>query len=803
MDLRNPTGNVSGSIAALSLAANPATLITAAVIGGVAVTVSAAVFTYKAWKSYEIKKHREEIEFVNHLHLKHLSRIYISDYNEVKGFPPIFNLTKDQDSDAVESMHLTDEQIDDIGKSLPHSADVILTVYRESIINAILKLKDYYFSRNERDDITAGVISYLLYMLQTKCLNFEGYDYDIAYLKAVTSFITAYASIKERQHSQEFSRLNPVFGYLTTAMQTLQKHKESMSLEEIVGELRDSCIHKSNQMVRCFAKLITPDKYWNLIDLAAIDELSGGVIRREYIKTEIGGLVFSKHHSKKVQPSPFYEWLLGLANYYLKTIDSDTKLNNKELLDPNVQFRLPVKERYLILRNKTNLSRAESSELYAIRGKIKQIVSLYQSAPNFLTTTLDPESINKLPKMIAVTDSEIALDRAEAIKSFATLIHQVISLQHLSTEVLKSSKQLGELYLKNPNHFCQIFFVLESLANRIKDNIGTCRKQLTAILRSDKNTMQLERQEVLPDQFDQIFSTTYATISNLSSQIKDYRNRVAKNLNPDEPTVASVKMEMFEVANSLAAIYGIQRFHHKPVPKVLPQIPKVVNDIVMPQNPKVVNDTVIPPLTSDSKVPEPVICDHDSQDCESKATQSQNDLPLVNQTMEMKQPVAAVIVMQPAHLMLQIDKLKRETEFKFKLLPKNEDTRNLNEFISALGKLRNKANSLLNSSDQTPARQEKVIAMMQLICQLFIKSNEFLLLNRNARIASVQDFINTINITIRQANETRLIDQHACPVTKWFHDISGLSIFATDSRKKLNDFTASAQVIAENYRGKI
>src|SRR5438046_1430687 len=53
----------------------------------------------------QIRKHRAEIEAVNKLHEKYLSRIIVPGY-EVKSFPHIFKLDPDITTDKAESLHL-------------------------------------------------------------------------------------------------------------------------------------------------------------------------------------------------------------------------------------------------------------------------------------------------------------------------------------------------------------------------------------------------------------------------------------------------------------------------------------------------------------------------------------------------------------------------------------------------------------------------------------------------------------------------------------------------------------------------
>src|SRR5579862_4484066 len=237
MAFRNPFGSVS----ALSLSADPKALPEIAAVGGT-VIVCAAVFAYKAYQHYEEKKHRKKIEEINRLHKKHLERIIIFENHEIRGFPIIYQMEQDKDSWSAKSLHYNDEEVEDIARYLPHGRDIELTTYKIAVRNAIKHLKKYYFApKFDRNGVTAGVISYLLNMLHTKCLNFEGFDYDIAYLNALAHFTNEYASLKKVENSQRFSYLDPVYQYMLTAKQILQIHQESLSLEEIISEFRDNC----------------------------------------------------------------------------------------------------------------------------------------------------------------------------------------------------------------------------------------------------------------------------------------------------------------------------------------------------------------------------------------------------------------------------------------------------------------------------------------------------------------------------------------------------------------------------------
>lgn len=473
MAFRNPMGSMS----ALSLAANPAALPVLATAAGVAITVAAATFTYRAYKNYEEKKMKDEITAINHLHEKHLSRIYIPDNSEIKGFPPIFKFDPEKPAASVDSMHFTDDQIDDIGKIIPRSTDIILTNYRQSIQNAILKLKDYYFSRNDHHDLSSGVISYLLYILDTKCLTFEGYEYDIAYLDAITDFINAYSSLKERENSQTFSRLAPVYAYLLTAQQDLQRHKDSMSLEEMVSELRDTCINQSKLLLRCLTKIATDEKDWELVKYVTEDELQKGILRRKYVRSEIRGFVLRSDGIVNLTDSPYKDWVVTLADYYLQTIDPDSKLYSNEIVSPNLLFTIPPYEKLDSLRaNKHKLTGEENKAYKRLEDDYKVALKYFANCKNFITSQLDPKTENATPKYRAIDNAVDIKIRSIMIAQFATLVHKVISLQFMSVNLLKSIKQLGEIYVKSPNNFRQVFNVFNILCKEIKAGIDQFRK---------------------------------------------------------------------------------------------------------------------------------------------------------------------------------------------------------------------------------------------------------------------------------------------------------------------------------------
>lgn len=552
MTPRNPLGSFS----ALSLATNPAEVPIMATIAGVGVTIAAATITYKAYKDYQEKKDRNAIEKINALHQKHLEKIFIPGYNEIKGFPPIFKLTEDKDSSTADSLHFTDEQVADISKSIPHGNDIALVPYRQAIINSILKLQEYYFIRKNHHDITSGVISYLLYMLQTKCLSFQGYDYDIAYIKALSKFINEYAT-QFGEKSQHFSRLNAVYSYLQTAQQRLEDHKEKLSLKDILGELKDSCLTENDRLLRMFTQMITDNDSWSLIKTATQEELAEGILRKQYVHTEIKGLVLCKDNEVYITDSLLKPWLTELAEYFVEIMDPDTGAYNNDIKSPEKMFKYPDYNRLKVLEAISKPTDAEESELEKIQDDLENLKNLFGISKNFLTTQLDLRTKNKMPKFISITEDSELSNRARIIAKFATLIHQSISLQYLCTHLLKSAKQLGEIYIKNPNNFCRIFSILNELCKCIIASTEELKKEFTEIQRSSLNNMQIAEKELFPEQIKDILDSLHTKITNLGTQVVKYREKAANNIESIEMQAKSVKHEMFEVASLICDMYNI------------------------------------------------------------------------------------------------------------------------------------------------------------------------------------------------------------------------------------------------------
>ncbi len=789
--------NSLGSLSALSLAKSDSTTASAIIAGGVVVTVGAAIFTYKAIKEYERKKYLEKIEKVNQLHTKHLAKIFISDYNEIQGFPAIFKISDDQNT--VESLHFTQEEIKSIGETLPHGSDISLTNYREAVRNAILKLKAFYERKSEDNhhdvshDITSRVITYLLNMLQTKCLNFEGYDYDIAYLSALAKFVNGYASLKKSDVSQDFTRFNHVYSYLLTAKQLLEQHKEELTLEDLISELRAFCMKNTNLLIKNYAKLIVKNQHWDLIDNVTQDELAQDLLSKEYVHTEFKGWVLDRDKITPITDSIFKPWLINLAKYYLETLDPKSNLSTTDISAPEYIFIVPSYERLKELKRVKKPTSKQLKEIELINETAKSVEFTFKSCKNFITTKLDLSSKNKIPQFTSVTKKNEVLQRAKILADFATLIHKMISLQYLCTHLLKSIKQLGEIYVNNPENFCWIFSILNDSCLGITENVDTIRHLFQKIQQANLNHMQLEDKESFPEHVLAILNSTHKAISELSMRVKVYRNKIAENHPATEPSIESVENEMFNVAKFLATMY---HFEDK-----LELVTPDSKSATTAASTITLSNTALTRLLPSS--------------LSSNASTTVNNTGVIDYGFKRIPSITNTPLGKLISLNKQLEMIyERILKIQFDEKPKTTDKEILQQFNNEINAYKNLYEKLVNLQDKSELlireenkdeeRSIKANKMLDLTISLSIQTLGNLQLTREERLKKSAHFASKIHAELSKQNY-QFIDHHRDEFWQFLYSICSISIFGTNTRSRIvkleqaySDFSKLSMVIIKN-----
>lgn len=725
-----------GSPSALSLFASADT-IPAMIAAGAVLAVNAALFSYSEYKSYQEKIHKEKMKDVNDLYLAHLKQIIVPHHGKIHGFPPIFQLV----DGIYQSMHFTPAQVKGIGTEVPHGTDISLSSYRESVRAAIRKLKEYYFSRKKgnsikENDITAGVLSYLMQMLDTKCLNFLGYDYDIAYLDAICKFINAYSS-RNGVNSQHFSRLAPVYAHLLKAKQKLEKHKEVLSLEETVAELKDSCVNHSDILIRMLVKMVIKDSDTDLADTVAQEELKEGILRQHYIHSEILGFEIRSDDKILIPESIFKDWIKKLSDYYLRAQNTDLGQQDNNLHSPNDFFAFLNKAKE-ILGRKLFGHHKEQEKMHA---QLKLIRKVFQESGNFISTRYNKHS----KKFEIITDSLHLVDRSLIMAKVAKLAHEIISLQYLCMHLLKSIQLLGDLYVNNPAHFCKIFDVLDRLCILIQDDVRSTKKAFRQLQEDNDNNMQIEEKELFPNQVKDALESIYGEIKDLGEQVKECRQAAIKSIKVY--TEKSVHYEMLAIAKAISNMYF-----------------DASNDPILNHG-----NTNTPNTTPDETINIP-------EEQSPQVEEQDNFIENMNTfTQELRDRI------------LEIQKTE--------LFQSN----NYFKIYDALVILKNKTIELLKENTKDPVRIDKANNMLQLTSALLNETLKFLNQPTAERQVGATRFFNKIHSQLNDESNISFIDRHHNQASGFIYKyVCSQGIFRTDTRRKLAQFEEACLTASYN-----
>jgi hypothetical protein len=553
--------------------------------GGVAtIAVGAAVvWTYRKWSAYRIKKYKQqyeaEVNAAMDIWRATLEKIAIPDMREVQGFPPIFKAADPKDAESLpESMHFTRDQIADIGKDSGFNQNDELDEYYELIADAISALKKYYLSREETEDPTAGVLSYLLQMISQHCYKFEGFVYDIAFLDAITDFISRYMSIEGSESTSKFSHLSEVKGYLSRARVVLERQQRSRSLGTMLAECHSYARRTSTELLTKAAQMITPSQHWSHIQTATRKDLSEGVLHRPYsrriAKLPVPGRkrpveITSHEREIKISESIFSKWFSHLVQYYLnsiRAISTKTINDDENVASPEALFVLPDLNKMALLSKKKKQTKTDRQYLRAANQVLDSIQSTFKECDNFVMMILAQDQKTGERKFVHAEDITLMHQRSkEVVARFFTLIHKVTSLQSFTGYLSRSVKQLGEIYVKNPRHFIFVFSVFHTLLEQIKSDIQVLREAIQHIQEKNDYVSRLVEQEAFPNDLLKKLEDISITLEKHVDNIERYRKAVAKSENPfgyPDTEAETEKQRIYKEAEDLAKRY--QMPHQSP-----------------------------------------------------------------------------------------------------------------------------------------------------------------------------------------------------------------------------------------------
>ncbi|WP_133136358.1 hypothetical protein [Legionella rowbothamii] len=531
--------DVLGSISALALN-QPGVQITegllvlaaAAGVGGYFAGKKIVEIIHRDWLAYEEKKHKAQIDAINKLHKKYLSSLSTSTGAQITALPQIFQFKTDHKT--IESLHYNADELDDLG-TVPPEAPTPLALYEQHVLDAILKLKAYYHDLSSNDDITAGVLSYLMNILQNRCLSFAGYEYDISYLNALISFINNYASMKNTENDTHFNRLMDVYTPLKFAVQELEKHKESMSLKDMVEEVRKACLDTNNQLIRLMVRIIVPEKYDSLIETVTHKELEQDILRKKYVDIEKWGIIFKSKHEIDLPNSIFHDWIMGLSNYFLEAQDPTSILHGKSFMQPDELFSFINWARDVAIHPEpeklNNPHYKEQKEQYnedkkRLHDALNLIHKVFVHAPCFVNSKLHKSKTKE--EFIVVDSDEDLLAAAEFIAQFGHLIHGLISLQGLCTALSSQIQELGLNFFNSKQNFERTFASFNELYTLAQQALHTMQTRLVDIDVANENVMRIAYKIELQNQMDKALKNVAARLLILADKVRHYKNKYPK-----------------------------------------------------------------------------------------------------------------------------------------------------------------------------------------------------------------------------------------------------------------------------------
>lgn len=528
-----PGGN--GSTAAVALAAT-ATL----VVGG----VSLAVNQYSHRKSgNRLDKIKKVLEF-HRQYLTNISGLGLG-FGESLTLPPPFELEPGSETKSVpvyKALKLTPQIRADMINDRSVNNDAFLLQYSRHIKAAKIHIQGLYDARldsNERsiltrgreDDVTSGVLTYLLVMLNEHCTKFEGYLADIAILGGIIRFTNAFASLPrdtlleshDPKKRQRFERLKHACRELQQAKKLLMDHNNSRTLKSYVDELMSICDKDLiPTLSSIFAKFITPEESWQFIDTATTEQLVKGVVRQEYRNTH---QFFRLTQTAISMPDSIFKvWLQNITAYYddpdhivkIPVVLAESDLPRiKELFrecpnfltlkspqanadggfdterfvpvsfDEECQVIIasqrpitPIPHSFVLTRKNGIWKASEVGEnRQLIKIEIDQIPQLRTALANLPSKKL-PESITNREKSAVNTiltqyrnDMQLRA-RARIFTNLAILLDQLTDLNQFCQKLSDCIRDLGEIYMRNPHHCNFIFETLDAFGKDINDRIG-------------------------------------------------------------------------------------------------------------------------------------------------------------------------------------------------------------------------------------------------------------------------------------------------------------------------------------------
>ena len=525
--------------------------------GAIAGAVAIAFGVEKAYKCYKHKKwqeHLKEMQDVNEIAQATIGKIFIIPGGEYKSLPLPFkfdDIENPINSKKIDSFHLASAEIEAAGDLPEQDGLVDLDDYLEKIRSAQLILKDYLqfrmkeISAHENTDVTCSVLSHMIYLNQTYAMNFKGFRWDIEYLEAIANYINRYASLSKHDiKSQHFNRLADVYKLLNEASDILLKSKENTSLAFSMAEMKNTCKESSRMLLTTLSKLILDDRKHQAVNNAPIELIAAGIIRKKHVNIVasiplIGPKAFTHTGEIMLPESIFKEWIENLAGYYIKSIDASSPWVLTDIPTINDLIEADTKKIETALKKPT--------------PEFKKILEIFKNVTTFFTTQAVLKNPNDAsPENRHISNESEIIKRVLFYKQVALLCHELISMTYLSTSILNSTKQLGEIYMKNPKHFHHMFDKFYQIATQIKSKIENIIKFMREM---DNNLMIHSANKNFFNDVEKNLKALSAILDEEKHQINGIRERRKKS---DTEQKAELIHRLSDIIEEMTKTFNLQ-----------------------------------------------------------------------------------------------------------------------------------------------------------------------------------------------------------------------------------------------------
>jgi hypothetical protein len=561
----------SSVLAELKAEIQSGNLKTALILGAVGGVVAGVAYGGLKWHQRKEKEHLRQAELVENNHTKYLTRIKVTDTEEMD-LPSVFMrdaktgmLHAAQDYKTIDELRKMVKERPSIGFSEKAS---------DAITRAMRKLLEFYEDRLDRawlwrgseGDVTSAFLRYHICRLFEYGKKFQGTQYTSAVLNSIHDSLNQF-SIEHGEVSERRTYLDLACRSLKTAVVSLDQQKKNRTLADLVSEATPECDELAIRLMHNLTKLVTPTQNWKYIDRCVDPKL----LEEGFVKKEVEhGKPGTHPKAIMLHVSPVGENIRKVARNY----------NEAKGLNDEPASRVVVTNQLRV----SGFTAEEQQQNFSIFVEEKKHAGLGfarwgQRLSNFMTTTSrlknkKTESGETVPLSLE-TDSKDIVDRLNVLHGLTELDNDDVLIIKLFLKLKQYAKEKGDEFVANPANAQYMFDVLLSLGSGVRKQSIVCEKGLSKVERDhDLKTLTPEQAFLLTDTKQLVIAIREEVESSIKA-IKNYRTETHYEMLEEE-----IKVHEHETLQMFADVAKERGF------KLSQAIPVVPSNKKEPQPPK-------------------------------------------------------------------------------------------------------------------------------------------------------------------------------------------------------------------------